>query len=173
MLAALLWPRVVVAAPQASLGLTVGGEVENVTPGPAGGAFHLGGRADLLLGRSRGNDMALGPYIDTASAGFRNFDVGAGAEWLIPVKDDLPVVLSGGGFLRSGERGAWSPGLEGTFFFGSRSFNFHSWYGLAAGLFVQTRWIPSPPDEVDVVFGVQLDAELLAMPALLLWGLLK
>jgi hypothetical protein len=117
--------------------------------------------------------MALGPYVDAASSGFRDVDIGTGIEWLIPLKDELPLVLSGGAFVRDGEGRSWSPGMEGTVFFGSRSYNFHSWYGLTAGLFVQTRWIPSPPDRVDVVFGVQLDAELLVMPALLLWGLLK
>ena len=161
------------AAPQGSVGLTLGGAVENVVPGPAEGAFHVGGRADLLLGRSRGYDMAIGPYVDAASSSFRNVDIGAGAEWLIPLRDDLPVVVSGGAFARNGEGRGWGPGLESTVFFGSRSYNFHSWYGLAAGLFVQGRWIPSFAGTVDVLFGLQLDVEILAMPAMLLWGLLK
>jgi len=153
--------------------MTVGGTAQNVSPGPAEGAFHLGGRADLLLGRARGSDMAVGSYVDAASAGFRDFDVGGGAEWLLPWRDELPLVLSGGGFVRNGGGRAWSPGIAGAVFFGSRSYNFHSWYGLAAGLFVQTRWVPGPPSTVDVIFGVQLDAELLAMPVLLLWGLFR
>jgi hypothetical protein len=55
---------------------------------------------------------------------------------------------------------------------GSRSFNFHSWYGLAAGAFVQSRWIPTAPSTVDVVVGVQLDLELVVLPALFLWDAL-
>jgi hypothetical protein len=171
--AALALTRSSAAAPQGSVGLTLGGAVEHAVPGPVEGAFHVGGRADLLLGRGRGYDMALGPYLDVASSSFRDVDIGAGAEWLIPLRDDLPVVVSGGAFARNGEGRSWAPGLESTVFFGSRSYNFHSWYGLAAGLFVQARWIPSPAGTVDVLFGLQLDAELLAVPAMLLWGLLK
>src|SRR5262249_40116623 len=107
------------ASPQASLGLTLGGTVENVTPGPAGGAFHMGGRADVLFLRSRGTDMALGPYVDLATASFHDLDLGGGVEWLLPVRDDLPLVLSCGPFWRNGEAHTWAPGIEGTIFFGS------------------------------------------------------
>jgi hypothetical protein len=161
-------PREASSAPQASLGLTLGGAVENVTPGPSGGAFHLGGRGDVLFLRNRGADMAVGPYVDVATAAFHDLDLGGGVEWLLPVRDDLPIVLSGGPFWRNGESHAWAPGVEGTFFFGSRSYNFHSWYGLAAGLFAQSRWIPQA-SSLDLVFGVQIDAEILALPPLLLW----
>jgi hypothetical protein len=113
--------------------------------------------------------MAVGPYVDAATASFHDFDAGGGVEWLLPVRDDLPFVLSAGGFWRNGEGHAWAPGVEGTIFFGSRSYNFHSWYGLAAGLFAQMRWVPEEPRSLDLVFGVQIDAELLALPPLFLW----
>jgi hypothetical protein len=48
------------ADPQASLGLTLGGAFEAEGPGPSP-LVHLGGRADVLLLRSRERDMALGP----------------------------------------------------------------------------------------------------------------
>ncbi len=118
--------------------------------------------------------MAIGPYLDVATAGFQSFDVGGGAEWLIPiVADELPFVLSAGGFARNGEARSWSPGLETTLFFGSRSFNFHSWYGLAVGVFAQSRWIPASPASLDLVFGAQLDALLLAMPFLLAYEAIR
>ncbi len=116
--------------------------------------------------------MAVGPYVEAATLGFHNLDAAVGAEWLLPVRDDLPLVLSGGALLRD-SGGKASAGVEGTLFFGSRSYNFHSWYGLAAGLFAQTRILPGSPSAVDFVFGVQIDAELLMMPGLLLWGLFK
>jgi hypothetical protein len=56
--------------------------------------------------------------------------------------------------------------VEGTLFAGSRSYNFHSWYGMALGFFAQTRWIPASPATLDVVLGVQIDAEILALPVL-------
>jgi hypothetical protein len=116
--------------------------------------------------------MAVGPYVEAATLSFHNFDVAAGGEWLLPLRDDLPLVVSGGALLRDAD-GKASVGIEGTVFFGSRSYNFHSWYGLAAGLFAQTRILPGSQSTLDFVFGVQIDAELLMMPGLLLWGLFK
>jgi hypothetical protein len=134
---------------------------------PAGStAFHLGARADLLLLRSRERDMAVGPYADIATAGFHDVDTGGGAEWLVPLTEDFSAVAAGGVFARSGAGRDWAPGAEGTLFFGSRSYNFHSWYGLAVGAFAQTRWIPASPATFDVVVGVQLDVALLALPFL-------
>lgn len=169
-----LWAASAIAEPQASVGLTIGGVVQDVVgPSPASGAFHLGGRASVLFLRSRGADMAIGPYLDVATASFHDLDLGGGADWLIPVRDDLPLVLSAGAFTRNGEGRSWSPGLESTVFFGSRSYNFHSWYGLAAGLFAQSRWIPSSPSTLDLVFGVQIDGELLVLPVLLIYEAIR
>jgi hypothetical protein len=169
-----LWPRGAGADPQTSVGLTIGGEVEDaVGPRSASGAFELGGRGSVLFLRNRGADMAIGPYLDVATAGFHNVDLGGGAEWLLPVRDDLPLVLSAGAFWRNGDDRSWSPGMESTVFFGSRSYNFHSWYGLAAGVFAQSRWIPTSPSTLDLVFGIQIDGELLALPALLLYEAIR
>lgn len=160
-----------VAEPQASLGLTGGAVVQDVSgpPGP-NTTLHLGARADVLFLRQHNGGMALGPYADVATPAFHGVDLGGGAEWLIPLTDDVPAILSAGGFARDGSGRSWAPGVEGTVFVGSRSFNFHSWYGLALGAFVQTRWVPDTPSTVNVVLGVQLDAELLVLPVLLAWG---
>jgi len=169
-----VWAPDAAAEPQASVGLTIGGVVQDVVgPSKPEGAFHLGGRASMLFLRNRGPNMAVGPYRDVATASFDNVDLGGGAEWLIPVRDDLPLVLSAGGFWREGDGRSWSPGAEGTVFFGSRSYNFHSWYGLAAGVFAQSRWVPSSPSTVDLVFGVQIDGELLLLPALLIYEAIR
>jgi hypothetical protein len=161
------------AAPQASFGMTFGGVAEDVTTGPPRGQVHWGGRGDLLLLRSRGYDMAIGPYVDVATSSFHDVDVGGGAEWLLPVRDDLPFVLSAGFFARDGEGRSWTPGFEGTVFWGSRSYNFHSWYGLAAGLFAQMRDVPGSPEQTDVVFGIQVDGEIILMPSMLILQLLR
>jgi hypothetical protein len=161
------------AAPQASAGLTFGGVVEDFTSGTPHGQAHLGGRDDVLFLRSRGSDMALGPYLDWATSSFHDIDLGGGFSWLIPVRDDLPFVLSAGGFLRDGEGHSWAPGVEATIFWGSRSYNFHSWYGMAAGLFAQTRYVPGPAEQADLVLGIQVDAEMLLMPSMLILQLLR
>ncbi len=165
--------RPVEAEPQASVGVTAGAALQDVVgPSGMGASLHLGARGDVLLLRRHNGEMALGPYVDGATAGFHDVDVGGGLEWLLPLTSDLPLVLSAGGLARDGDGRQWAPGVEGTLFVGSRSFNFHSWYGLAAGAFVQSRWIPASPSTVDVVFGVQLDLELIALPALFVWDAL-
>ena len=167
--AALCAPRAAHGEPQVSLGVTAGGTLENVTTPAPGPALHLGGRGDLLLRSPSNRGMGLGPYLDVATAGLRDVDLGGGLGWLLPLSEDAAMVVSAGALARQGEGRSWAPGAEGTVFAGARSFNYHSWYGLAAGVFAQTRWIPAPPASVDVVLGVQLDLELLALPWLLLW----
>jgi len=158
------------ADPQTSIGLTIGGVVRDEQgAGGVSGAFHLGARGDLLLLRSRNSDMAVGPYIDVATASFHDADLGGGLGWLLPMTGDFPLLLSAGGFARDGDGRSWRPGLEGTMLVGPRSYNYHSWYGLAGGLFVQTRWLPQSPSTVDVVIGAQIDVELLALPFVFAW----
>jgi hypothetical protein len=172
--AAVLWSAVAAADPQANLGLTVGGVLQDAFgPGPSSGAFHLGGRGDVLFLRERGDQMAIGPYVDAATSSLHDFDFGGGVEWLVPIRDDLPLVFSAGAICRHGEGHSWAPGAEGTVFFGSRSYNFHSWYGFTLGIFAQTRWVPASPAVADMVFGVQIDAELLAMPSMLIISALR
>ncbi|MGH7439644.1 MAG: hypothetical protein ACRENE_28470 [Polyangiaceae bacterium] len=161
------------AAPQVSAGLTFGGVVEDYTASTPHGQAHLGGRADVLFLRDRGSDMALGPYGDWATSSFHDLDVGGGLSWLLPVRDDLPFVLSAGGFVRNGEGRSWAPGVEATIFWGSRSYNFHSWYGMAAGLFAQTRYLPGPTEQADLVLGVQVDAEMFLLPSLLIMQMFR
>jgi hypothetical protein len=161
------WARPAHADPQASVGLTGGASFGGVIGPVSQTTLHLGGRADVLFLRQRERDMAVGPYVDVGTRGFHDVDVGGGGEWLIPLTEDVPIVASAGMFARSGSGGAWSPGIETTLFCGSRSYNFHSWYGLAAGVFVQSRWVPTSPASLDIVAGVQLDLALIAMPFIL------
>lgn len=162
------WASPARADPQTSVGLTLGGVVRDESSG-TGGAFHMGVRGDLLLLRSSNRAMAVGPYVDVATASFHDADLGGGLGWLLPVTEDFPLLLSAGGFARDGDGRGWRPGVEGTLLVGPRSYNFHAWYGLAGGLFVQTRWVPQSPSTLDVVIGAQVDVELLALPFVFAW----
>ena len=85
----LLAPAIARAEPQANLGLTAGGVVQNAFgPGSSSGAFHFGGRADVLFLRERGNQMAIGPYLDAATASLHDFDAGGGVirSYMSPAK---------------------------------------------------------------------------------------
>jgi hypothetical protein len=160
------------ADPQISAGVTAGGVIEDAAgPAPPSGAFHLGARGDALLLRSSPRDPGLGPYLDVATASFHNLDLGGGLEGLLPLTGDFAAALSGGAFARDAA-GGWAPGVEGTLFVGGRSYNYDSVYGLALGLFAQTRWLPAAPSRLDVVIGAQVDAEVLVLPFLLAWGAL-
>ena len=152
------------AAPQISAGLTTGAALTDVRAenGPRV-AYHLGGRLDMLLLRERANTMAIGPYIDVATAAFDTFETGGGLEWLVPA-GDTAFIFSGGAFARTSRFG-WEPGAAGTIFWGSRSFNYHSTYSLGLGLFLQGRYgLSGTGKQADAILGVQVDLQYLALP---------
>ena len=154
------------AAPQISAGLTTGAALTDVRAenGPRV-AYHLGGRLDMLLLRERANTMAIGPYIDVATAAFDTFETGGGLEWLVPA-GDTAFIFSGGAFARTSRFG-WEPGAAGTIFWGSRSFNYHSAYSLGVGLFLQGRYgLAGAGRQGDAILGVQIDLQYLALPFL-------
>jgi hypothetical protein len=158
------------ATPQLSAGLTTGAALTDMraSNGPRF-AYHLGGRFDVLLVRDQPNRMAFGPYVDVATAAFDTFEGGGGLEWLIPA-GDTAFILSTGAFGRTSRFG-FEPGVAGTLFWGSRSFNYHAIYSLGLGLFAQGRYglagdgIGSGK-QADAIVGVQLDLEYLALPFL-------
>ncbi len=156
------------AAPQASLGTTVGGAVTDLrAPQGPSGAFLLGGRGDVMFLRSRESDMGIGPYVDLTTESFDTLELGGGIEWLLPIVPSVPFVIGAGAFERRAPMFGWEPGLAASVFFGPRGYNFHSWYGMANGLFVEGRYGLGDGKQGDVLFGVRLDVVLLALPWLL------
>ena len=81
-------------------------------------------------------------------------------------------MLSGGAFARSAGFGL-EPGVATTLFWGSRSYNYHSTYGLALGLFAQGRYGFGDGRQGDAVLGVQLDLAYVALPFLLAYEALR
>jgi hypothetical protein len=133
-------------------------------------AYHLGGRFDVLLLRERAGTMAVGPYVDVATAAFDTFETGGGVEWLIPI-GDTALIASAGGVGRTSGFG-WEPALCGTVFWGSRSFNYHSSYSLGLGLFAQGRYGLGGREQADAILGVQIDLAYLALPFLLAYAVI-
>ncbi|HEX7664812.1 MAG TPA: hypothetical protein VF407_09885 [Polyangiaceae bacterium] len=154
------------ADPQISTGVTVGGAITNLRDGSGPRpAFHLGFRGDVLFLRSRENQMAIGPYVEALTERFNSVDLGGGIEWLIPAIPSIPFVLSAGPYVRNAEGyGGFQPGVASTLFFGPRSFNFSSIYGMANGLFFQSRMGFGDAKQADLLLGVQVDFEILALP---------
>jgi hypothetical protein len=153
------------AHPQITAGVTTGLALTDARadngPRPA---YHQGGRHDLLVLRDGPRSMALGPYVDMMTAAFDTFEGGGGLAWLVPT-GATAFVFSGGGFARTSRFG-WEPGVAGTVFWGSRSYNFHSDYAVGVGLFAQGRYGLGDGKQGDAIFGVQLDLEYLALPFL-------
>jgi hypothetical protein len=151
------------ARPQWTAGATTGAALTDL--GAQNGprlAYHLGGRLELLLFRETPRDMAIGPYIDVATAAFDTFESGGGASWLVPT-GSAGFLFSAGAFARTSRAGL-EPGVEGTIFWGARSYNFHSSYAIGAGLFVQGRHGLGESRQNDGILGVQIDLEYLALP---------
>ena len=163
-LLAFTFARPAEARPQISSGLTTGVAFTDLRAenGPRV-AYQLGGRLDLLFGRTGPNDMAIGPYLELTTAAFDTFEVGGGVAWLVPTGSPA-FVFSAGGFARTSRFGA-EPGAAATVFWGARSYNFHSSYAIAAGLFVQGRYgLAGDGKQADALAGVQLDLEYFALP---------
>ncbi len=132
----------------------------------------MGLHGDVLFFRKGDHDMAFGPYVETLTVAFETFELGGGVSWSIPVAEHFPLVLSAGAHARA-YPGGWEPGVHAILWMGSRSYNFDSIYGLAAGLFVEGRWGLGDGREADILGGVQADLEIFALPFVLLYNALR
>jgi hypothetical protein len=164
---ALLTARPVGAEPQgnvaATAGVTMRDGVEDVR-------VHLGARGDVLFGRSSQRDFGAGPFGEVLTA-WDDLSVGGGASLLVPVHDYLPLVGSVGGYGRRFD-GVWEPGVTAQVFWGSRSFNYHGWYGMAVGLSAQGRLGLGDQGERAVIVALHMDGQVLALPFLMAYGAL-
>lgn len=133
--------------------------------------FHGGVRGDVLFGRSSSRDWGVGPLVVLSTTHFRDFNAGAGVSLLAPVHEYLPIVLGAGAYLRRFE--GTHPGLFASLFWGTRSFNYHGNYGLAAGLLVEGRVGLDDTRERTLILAAHLDAEVLALPVFFLINALR
>jgi hypothetical protein len=134
-------------------------------------AYHLGGRFDMLLVRERAEALALGPYVDVATAGFETIEAGGGAELLVPAWD-TSVLVSAGPLARSSRFGV-EPGVEASVFWGARSYNYHSLYSLGLGVFLQGRFGFGDGRQGDLILGAQIDLEYFALPFILAYEAIR
>ena len=121
-------------------------------------------RGDLLFGRERNADFALGPYATLGTAKFSDARFGGGLSLLLPtLSGDFPIVLSAGALSRNGG----DLRLSGEAFFGLRSHNFHGSYAMASGLILGADSAASGGHGNTVYVGVQVDGLWLALPFIL------
>jgi hypothetical protein len=166
----LAWSRATPAAPQASASLTAGVS-GNGDDGrlfrSAGAAFGL--RGDVLLLRESPQSVGLGPYVEAlTTAQFGDGQLGAGVTALFPVHPLFPIALSMGGYERRDASG-WAPGAAGALFVGSRSFNYHGFYSMSAGLLLEARRGLTAAHDTSFVLALDIDLELIGLPFLVLF----
>lgn len=131
--------------------------------------FHLGIHGDVLFGRSRNSDFGVGPYVEVATHAFDEIQFGGGVSTLLPIIDYLPMVLSTGAYGRIGDdEYGLEPGLAAELFWGSRSYNFHSSYVMAAGIMAQFRLGLGESKETAFVIGAELDFAAMSLPFIFL-----
>lgn len=158
------------AEPQASVGLTLGAAGEGYDrQWWKRTAFHLGLHGDILFGRRANSDFGIGPYAEVLTHAFDSIQFGGGVSGLLPVLDTFPIVLSAGAYGRKGsDKYGVEPGVVGELFWGARSYNFHSKYGLSGGLLAQLRYGLGPSKETAIVIAAQVDVGLLVLPIMFL-----
>jgi hypothetical protein len=136
--------------------------------------FMGGLRGELLLGRDQDTAFGVGPYVEVlTTASFSDAQLGGGATFLIPIHPYLPLTLSAGAYAGHRDPWGWEPGLAGELFWGTRGYNYHGLYALSAGVFAGGRYALGDSKEVTLIAGGRLDLELVALPFLLLWGVIR
>ena len=162
------------AEPQGTVGLTIGAagrgfnrRLWDET------AFHLGLRGDVLFGRSKSGDFGAGPYLEVATHAFDEVQLGGGLSTLLPITQAFPLVVSAGGYGRWAPLQGLEPGIAGTLFWGSRSFNYHASYVMTGGLLAQFRLGLGPSRETSIVIAAQLDLVAMSLPVQLLINALR
>jgi hypothetical protein len=164
-------PRAASARPQVSGTATLGASANGTRSDLwTETRFTAGLHVDVLGWRESDADPGFGPYAEMlTTTTFHDLQLGAGASALVPIHPYLPVVLSAGPYVRKTSAWGWEPGMAGSLFWGSRSFNYHSWYGLSAGLVIGGRYGLGESREVSITASFALDLELVALPFLILW----
>ena len=121
-------------------------------------------RGDLLFGRDRNANFALGPYATFGTATFSDVRFGGGLSLLVPtLEGDFPIVLSAGALSRNGN----DVRFAGEAFFGLRSHNFHGSYVMASGIVLGGDTVLSGAPGNTLYVGLQIDGLWLALPFIL------
>jgi len=121
-------------------------------------------RGDLLFGRERNADFALGPYLTLGTAKFSDARFGGGLSFLVPTfGGDFPFVLSAGALSRNGRDAR----LSSELFFGLRSHNFHGAYAMASGVVLGGDASMTGDHSNTLYLGLQVDGLWLALPFIL------
>lgn len=130
--------------------------------------FSLALRVDVLY-RPGPRAWGIGPFLSTRTDQFAEFAPALGASLLVPISETFPLVLGVGTALRIDPVGLSVGPLE-RLWWGARSYNFHTSYVLSGGVFAEGRQLAFGANAGwDLVFGLDADLELLAIPFMALY----
>ena len=166
------------AEPQLSARLGWGFGSTLAPPGESGFQWATSVRSELLFGAPGDGAWRLGPAVELRSARWRNLEVGAGAGLLVPVLRGYPLVLTVLGSVEALGEWAGTPRAVATLAWGYRSYDHGGLYAFAAQLFVSGRVDVAEPAggagrRVELLAGLEIDFELLALGPLVLAGKLQ
>ena len=168
-LAAVLFVGTAMAEPQANVGVTAG-MAGRGTQGDWWGhsGFHLGARGGRAVRPVRERGFRLGAVCGGNDIVRRRLCRG-GVEWPVAGTFVLADCALCWGVCVERTGGGWEPGASGQLFWGSRSYNFHGSYVLAAGLSLQGRYGLGDSEERTIIIAAHLDGEVLSLPLVLLY----
>lgn len=168
-LALVALPATAAAYTQWAAAVTLGGGGRLLPEARREGLVSLGLRADVLFGPRDSLSARVGPFAAVWTDDFDAASVAAGATLLIPTSSTTPLVVSLGAMYTLTEQERLGLGMLGRVWWGSRSLNLHSSYGMSAGLWIETRYTPDA-NTVDVIAGIDGDLAFISLPAVLLWN---
>jgi len=88
---------------------------------------------------------------------------------LLPITSTFPIVVSAAAVLDFAAATDRLGGLA-RLWWGTRSYNYHSAYGLTAGVWVEARYFPAIQGAGDVIAGIDIDLEVFSLGWILLYN---
>lgn len=156
------------AYPQWNLGLSLGAGAHLAPPAERELLITAALRTDATFGARTPYAWRAGFFGALGTTDFTTLDLAAGGVLHIPVNPTFPILVSAGAIVDV-LPAPGRVGVLGRLWWGTRSLNYHSSYGMAAGLWVEGRYRPGE-GTADVLAGVDLDLRVLAMPFIVLAG---
>lgn len=167
----LLLAPTVAAYPQWNLGLSLGAGAHLAPPVDREVLITAAVRTDATFGARTPYAWRAGLFGAVGTTDFVALDAAAGGVLHIPVNPTFPVLVSLGAVVDLAPTPG-RPGVLGRLWWGTRSLNYHSSYGMAAGLWVEGRYRPGE-GTADVLGGIDLDLRVLTLPFVMLAGWLQ
>lgn len=159
------------AYPQWSVGLSLGAGARLAPVDAREVLITMAMRTDATFGARTPHAWRAGFFGWAGTTDFVTLDVAAGGVLHVPVNASFPLLLSAG-VIADVLPDVGRVGVLGRLWWGTRSLNYHSSYGMAAGLWVEGRYRPGD-GSADVLAGVDLDLRFLALPFIALAGLIQ